>query len=324
MNTIEIYISKDRQTQVEVSFSDDSVWLSQAQMAKLFNQTKQNVSLHINNCFKEKELSRKATVKESLTVQQEGSRQVTRKIEHYNLDVIISVGYRVKSKQGTQFRQWATQRLKEYLVEGVAINEKRLAQKNQEIKILHDGIRILSRAIEAKANLEDHNWLLEFSEGLKLLDDYDHEQLDKAGKHTTRVTYPAREEYMAIVESMRTEFNTAVFGMLKDTGFDSAIGQIKQGFGKKDIYPSIEEKAAMLLYLIVKNHAFVDGNKRIAAACFLLFLERNNLLFDKHGNAILSNEALASITLLVASSKSDEMETMKQLIISILNRNNSL
>ena len=323
MNTIEIYISKDRQTQVEVSFSDDSVWLSQVQMAKLFNQTKQNVSLHINNCFKEKELSRKATVKESLTVQQEGSRQVTRKIEHYNLDVIISVGYRVKSKQGTQFRQWATQRLKEYLVEGVAINEKRLAQKNQEIKILHDGIRILSRAIEAKANLEDHNWLLEFSEGLKLLDDYDHEQLDKAGKHTTRVTYPAREEYMDIVESMRTEFNTAVFGMLKDTGFDSAIGQIKQGFGKKDIYPSIEEKAAMLLYLIVKNHAFVDGNKRIAAACFLLFLERNNLLFDKHGNAILSNEALASITLLVASSKSDEMETMKQLIISILNRNNS-
>jgi len=323
MNTIEIYISKDRQTQVEVSFSDDSVWLSQAQMAKLFNQTKQNVSLHINNCFKEKELSRKATVKESLTVQQEGSRQVTRKIEHYNLDVIISVGYRVKSKQGTQFRQWATQRLKEYLVEGVAINEKRLAQKNQEIKILHDGIRILSRAIEAKANLEDHNWLLEFSEGLKLLDDYDHEQLDKTGKHTSRVTYPAREEYMAIVESMRTEFNTAVFGMLKDTGFDSAIGQIKQGFGKKDIYPSIEEKAAMLLYLIVKNHAFVDGNKRIAAACFLLFLDRNNLLFDKHGNAILSNEALASITLLVASSKSDEMETMKQLIISILNRNNS-
>jgi death-on-curing family protein len=323
MNTIEIYISKDRQTQVEVSFSDDSVWLSQAQMAKLFNQTKQNVSLHINNCFKEKELSRKATVKESLTVQQEGSRQVTRKIEHYNLDVIISVGYRVKSKQGTQFRQWATQRLKEYLVEGIAINEKRLAQKNQEIKILHDGIRILSRAIEAKANLEDHNWLLEFSEGLKLLDDYDHEQLDKAGKHTTRVTYPARGEYMAIVESMRTEFNTAVFGMLKDSGFDSAIGQIQQGFGKKDIYPSIEEKAAMLLYLIVKNHAFVDGNKRIAAACFLLFLERNNLLFDKHGNAILSNEALASITLLVASSKSDEMETMKQLIISILNRNNS-
>jgi death-on-curing family protein len=274
------------------------------------------ISRHIRNVCKEGELE------EECNMQKMHIPNSDKPVTFYNLDVIISVGYRVKSQRGTQFRQWATQRLKEYLVEGVAINEKRLAQKNQEIKILHDGIRILSRAIEAKANLEDHNWLLEFSEGLKLLDDYDHEQLDKAGKHTSRVTYPAREEYMAIVESMRTEFNTAVFGMLKDTGFDSAIGQIQQAFGKKDIYPSIEEKAAMLLYLIVKNHAFVDGNKRIAAACFLLFLERNNLLFDKHGNAILSNEALASITLLVASSKSDEMETMKQLIISILNRNN--
>jgi len=322
MNTIEIYKSRDKQTQVEVRFENESVWLSQAQMAKLFNQTRQNISLHINNCYNEEELSKRATVKESLTVQQEGSRQVSRKIEMYNLDVIISVGYRVKSKQGTQFRQWAAQRLKDYLVEGIAINEKRLAQKNQEIKILHDGIRILSRAIEAKANLDDTAWLLQFSDGLKLLDDYDHEQLDKAGKHTKKITYPAREEYMVIVESMRTEFNTAVFGKLKDKGFDSALGQIEQAFGKKDIYPSIEEKAAMLLYLIVKNHAFVDGNKRIAAACFLLFLERNKLLFDTHGNAILSNEALASLTLLVASSKSDEMETMKQLIISILNRNN--
>jgi hypothetical protein len=321
-NAIEIYKSLDG-VEVIVVIENETVWATQRQMAEIFGTTPQNITLHLNKVYREGEIIKDSTCKEYLQVQTEGKRQVKRKQQIYNLDAILSVGYRVNSKRGTQFRQWATQRLKEYLVEGVAINEKRLAQKNQEIKILHDGIRILSRAIEAKANLEDHNWLLEFSEGLKLLDDYDHEQLDKAGKHTTRVTYPARGEYMAIVESMRTEFNTAVFGMLKDTGFDSAIGQIQQGFGKKDIYPSIEEKAAMLLYLIVKNHAFVDGNKRIAAACFLLFLDRNNLLFDKHGNAILSNEALASITLLVASSKSDEMETMKQLIISILNRNNS-
>ena len=320
-NAIEIYKSLDG-VEVSVVIENETVWATQRQMAKIFGTTPQNITLHLNKVYREGEIIKDSTCKEYLQVQTEGMRQVKRKQQIYNLDAILSVGYRVNSKRGTQFRQWASQRLKEYLVEGVAINEKRLAQKNQEIKILHDGIRILSRAIEAKANLEDHNWLLEFSEGLKLLDDYDHEQLDKAGKHTSRVTYPAREEYMAIVESMRTEFNTAVFGMLKDTGFDSAIGQIQQAFGKKDIYPSIEEKAAMLLYLIVKNHAFVDGNKRIAAACFLLFLERNNLLFDKHGNAILSNEALASITLLVASSKSDEMETMKQLIISILNRNN--
>ena len=316
-NTIEIYKSPDHKIELKVNLDNETVWLSQEQLVVLFDRDQSVISRHIRNVFKEGELE------EECNMQKMHIPNSDKPVTFYNLDVIISVGYRVKSQRGTQFRQWATQRLKEYLVEGVAINEKRLAQKNQEIKILHDGIRILSRAIEAKANLEDHNWLLEFSEGLKLLDDYDHEQLDKAGKHTSRVTYPAREEYMAIVESMRTEFNTAVFGMLKDTGFDSAIGQIQQGFGKKDIYPSIEEKAAMLLYLIVKNHAFVDGNKRIAAACFLLFLDRNNLLFDNHGNAILSNEALASITLLVASSKSDEMETMKQLIISILNRNNS-
>ena len=315
-NTIEIYKSPDHKIELKVNLDNETVWLSQEQLVVLFDRDQSVISRHIRNVFKEGELE------EECNMQKMHIPNSDKPVTFYNLDVIISVGYRVKSQRGTQFRQWATQRLKEYLVEGVAINEKRLAQKNQEIKILHDGIRILSRAIEAKANLEDHNWLLEFSEGLKLLDDYDHEQLDKAGKHTSRVTYPAREEYMTIVESMRTEFNTAVFGMLKDTGFDSAIGQIQQAFGKKDIYPSIEEKAAMLLYLIVKNHAFVDGNKRIAAACFLLFLERNNLLFDKHGNAILSNEALASITLLVASSKSDEMETMKQLIISILNRNN--
>jgi death-on-curing family protein len=158
---------------------------------------------------------------------------------------------------------------------------------------------------------------------LKLLDDYDHETLDKSGKHQKGVQYPARPEYMSLVEAMRTEFNTEVFGLLKDEGFDSAINQIKQAFGKKDVYPSIEEKAAMLLYLVVKNHAFVDGNKRIAAACFLLFLEKNKLLFTRNANAIMSNEALASLTLLVATSKSEEMATMKQLIVSILNRNNS-
>ena len=325
MSTIEIYRSPDKKTQVEVRFDQDSVWLSQVQIAELFQRDRTVVSRHITSVFKEKELNEREVCANFAHTTPHGAikgKTQESSTKFYNLDVIISVGYRVKSKQGTQFRQWATQRLKEYLVEGIAINEKRLAQKNQEIKILHDGIRILSRAIEAKANLEDNAWLLQFSEGLKLLDDYDHEQLDKAGKHTKKITYPAKEEYMAIVDSMRTEFNTAVFGKLKDKGFDSAISQIRQSFGKKDIYPSIEEKAAMLLYLIVKNHAFVDGNKRIAAACFLLFLERNKLLFDTHGNAILSNEALASLTLLVASSKSDEMETMKQLIISILNRNN--
>ena len=321
MNEIIIYKTKDRKTQIEVKFENESVWLTQQQMAELFGQTKQNISLHINNCFKDKELIKKSTVKDSLTVQKEGSRTVKRKLEYYNLDVIISVGYRVKSMQGTQFRQWATERLKNYLIDGIAINEKRLEQKNKEIQVLHDGIRILSRAIEEKVNQsEEFSWLHQFSMGLQLLDDYDHESLDTSGKHLNDTIYPSLSEYMALVEQLRPAFNSAVFGKEKDKGFDSAISQIKQGFGNKDAYPSIEEKAAMLLYLIVKNHAFVDGNKRIAAACFLLFLEQNELLFNAQNQPIISNEALACVTLFVAASKADEMQTVKKLLISVLNR----
>lgn len=321
VNEIIIYKSKDKKTHIEVKFENDTVWLTQQQMAELFGQTKQNISLHINNCFKEKELYKKATVKESLTVQKEGNRSVKRNLEFYNLDVIISVGYRVKSIRGTQFRQWATQRLKDFLIEGIAVNEKRLEQKNKEIQVLQDGIRILSRVIEEKAGIsEDFSWLQQFNIGLQLLDDYDHESLDSYGKHAKNARYPSVDEYLGLIKNMRSEFNSAVFGKEKDKGFDSAISQIKQGFGDKDLYPSIEEKASMLLYLIVKNHAFVDGNKRIAAACFLLFLEQNDLLFSSINKPIISNEALASLTLFVASSKADEMETVKKLLISVLNR----
>jgi prophage maintenance system killer protein len=318
MKEIIIYRSKDKQTQIEVNFENDTVWLTQQQMAILFGQTKQNISLHINNCFKEKELKSSSVVKESLTTASDGKRYKTK---YYNLDIIISVGYRVKSIRGTQFRQWATQRLKDYLIEGVAINEKRLAQKNKEIQVLHDGIKILSRAIVEKASAKDFEWLHQFSLGLKLLDDYDHEALDKIGKHKRKAKYPALNEYMEVVERMKTDFNSNIFGKEKDGGFKSAVTLIEQQFDKKDIYLSIEEKASMLLYLIVKNHAFVDGNKRIAAACFLLFLEKNQLLYNDKGHTIISNEALASLTLFVASSKAEEMETVKQLLVSILNRN---
>jgi len=318
VNEIIIYKSKDKKTQIEVKFENDTVWLTQQQMAELFGQTKQNISLHINNCFKEKELHTVSVVKESLTTAADGKRYKTK---YYSLDVIISVGYRVKSIRGTQFRQWATQRLKDFLIEGIAVNEKRLEQKNKEIQVLHDGIRILSRVIEVKAGIsEDFSWLHQFSIGLQLLDDYDHESLDSSGKHAKNAKYPSEDEYMGLIKKMRSEFKSAVFGKEKDKGFDSAISQIKQGFGEKDLYPSIEEKAAMLLYLIVKNHAFVDGNKRIAAACFLLFLEQNGLLFSSNDKPNISNEALASLTLFVASSKADEMETVKKLLISVLNR----
>lgn len=325
MKDIIIYKSKDKKTQIEVKFENDNVWLSQQQMAELFQQTKQNISLHVNNCFKEKELSKTATVKESLIVQKEGSRYVNRKLQLFNLDVIISVGYRVKSVRGTQFRQWATQRLKDYLIEGYALNEKRLGQKNKEIQLLHDGIKILSRVIEEKTeSIDDFNWLNSFSIGLKLLDDYDHESLDEIGKHTIDAKYPPLLQYKELVKIMSESFDSKIFGKEKDNGFISAVNQIQQGFGNIDVYPSIEEKAAMLLYLIVKNHAFVDGNKRIAAACFLLFLEQNGILYNAHGTPIVSNEALATLTLFVAASKAEEIETVKRLLVSVLNRNMSL
>jgi prophage maintenance system killer protein len=306
--------------EIEVQFENDTVWLSQQHMAKLFDQTKQNISLHINNCYKEGEVHKEATVKKSLTVQMEGKRRVQRNVEYYNLDVIISVGYRVKSIHGTQFRQWATQRLKDFLIKGVAVNERRLQQLGQEVEVLKSGIRILSRVIEEKSEGLELDWLAEFSKGLTLLDDYDHENLDEKGLTKAKAEYPDLSSYYALIESMKTEFNSQVFGVEKDKGFESAIGQIGKGMDGEDFYPSVEEKAAVLLYLITKNHAFTDGNKRIAAACFLLFLKTNNLLFDSKGNKRINDDALAALTLFTAASKPEEMETVKRLIVSVLNR----
>jgi death-on-curing family protein len=314
-NKIELYQSHDGIV-LNVQLSSETVWLNQDQLVNLFERDQSVISRHLTNVFKEGELVKEGNMQKMHIANSD------KLVTLYNLDVIISVGYRVKSIRGTQFRQWATKRLKDYLIEGVAINEKRLEQKNKEIQVLHDGIRILNRAIiDQAAHNEQYVWLHQFSAGLQLLDDYDHEALDEKGNHTKNTKYPAMAEYMFLVDQMRVEFNSDVFGREKDGGFDSAVNQIKQGFGEHDAYPSIEEKAAMLLYLVVKNHAFVDGNKRIAAACFLLFLERNGLLYTTTGQTIISNEALASLTLFVATSKADEMETVKKLLISVLNRN---
>jgi prophage maintenance system killer protein len=317
-----IYKSSNGETQIDVQFEGETFWLNLNQISKLYNKDKSVISRHLKNIFDEGELDRMATVANFATVQTESNRKVSRVIEYYNLDAILSVGYRVNSKQGTQFRQWATQRLRDYLIKGYALNEKRLERKNKEIQILQDGIRILSRVIEEKTN-DDHSyeWLHQFNLGLKLLDDYDHESLDKKGSHVENIIYPSKQEYIQLVNQLKSEFNSEVFGIIKDASFESSINQIKQSFGSLDLYPSIEEKAAMLLYLIVKNHAFVDGNKRIAAACFLLFLDRNKLLYLSDKKSIISNDALAGLTLFVASSKSEEMNTVKNLLISVLNRN---
>ena len=318
-NKIEIYKTKDNHTEIKVVLEQDTVWLSQDQMVQLFHSTKQNISLHISNIFKEGELNSASTIKESLTVQTEGARTISRKIKYYTLDVIISVGYRVKSKEGTQFRIWANKILKDYLVKGYSINEKRLEQKEQEVRLLKNGIQILSRAIEEKT--ADNEWLGIFVKGLNLLDDYDHEQLDSKGLTLKTAHYPSLEEYHEVIQAMTYDFSSDVFGKEKDNNFSSSIAQIAKGFDELDFYPSLEEKAAMLLYLIVKNHSFVDGNKRIAAACFLKFLQTNGILFNKENETIIGNNTLASLTLFIAASKPEEMETVKRLVVSVLNRN---
>ncbi|HOY07882.1 MAG TPA: virulence protein RhuM/Fic/DOC family protein [Saprospiraceae bacterium] len=319
-NQIEIYKSPDGATQVQVTFEEETVWLSQKMMAHLFDKDSDTVGLHLKNIFSEGELDETATTEFFSVVQIEGKRQVKREIKYYNLDAIISVGYRVNSKRGTQFRQWATQRLKDYLIQGYAINEKRLAEKQMHLETLKTGIRIVSRAIEEQAQSTDNESLTLFAAGLEMLDDYDHEALDIKGKTLREAVLPSVAEYLEVVASMRSVFSSDVFAKPKDHSFDSSVAQIGQSFGGQELYPSLEEKAATLLYLIIKNHGFVDGNKRIGAACFLYFLEKNDILFNEHHQAIISNKALATLTLFVAASKAQEMETVRKLIISILNR----
>ena len=318
---IEIYKTSDNQTELKVQFDADTVWLNRAQIAELFDRDIKTIGKHVNNVFLEGELLAQSTVAKFATVQNEGNRIVERNIEYYNLDVIISVGYRVKSQRGTQFRQWATQRLKDYLVKGYAINEKRLAQKQQEVEYLKTGIRILNRVIAEQNTAEEFEMLHVFAKGLELLDDYDHENLDLRGITKTETIYPTYDEYMALIKTMYSEFESDVFAKPKDDSFHSSINQIKQSFGDTELYPTLEEKAANLLYFITKNHSFVDGNKRIAAACFLYFMQKNNSLLKSNGIPVVENATLAALTLFIATSKTDESETVKQLVISVLNRN---
>ena len=319
-NKIEIYKTADNQTEIKVQFDTDTVWLNRHQLSELFGRDIKTIGKHLTNIFKERELEQLSTVAKFATVQKEGDRMVERDVEFYNLDVIISVGYRVKSQRGTQFRQWATKRLKDYLVKGYAINEKRLAQKQQEVEYLKTGIRILNRAIEEQTTPEEFEMLKVFAKGLSLLDDFDHETLDKKGLTQQETIYPSVEEYLKMIRSMYSEFESDVFAKPKDDSFNSSVNQIKQGFGDTEFYLTLEEKAANLLYFITKNHSFVDGNKRIAAACFLYFMQKNNALLKPDGNPIIDNAALAALTLFIATSKPDEAEIVKQLTISILNR----
>ena len=321
-NNILIYTTKDGN--IDVKLEQETVWLTQKQMSKLFDTTPQNITIHIQNIYKEQELSKDSTCKDFLQVQTEGKRQISRSMTFYNLDMIISVGYRVNSKQGIQFRKWATSKLKEYLVQGYTLNERLLKEKVEKLNLLQNAFSLLNRSITNQAeNLDEaqqiSKLMSDFSVGLNLLDDFDNQRLDNKGNTKKEAIYISVDEFLDVIQKMKNEFTSEIFGNPKDDSFSSSVNQIYQTFDGKDCYPSIEEKAVNLLYFIVKNHSFSDGNKRIGANCFLYFLKKNNLLY-KRDKPIIDNATLATITLLIAESKPDEKETVKQIAISILNR----
>ena len=325
-NKIIIYQTEDGQTQIDVRLENETVWLTQAQMVELFQTTKQNVSLHVGNVYKEGELEQEATVKEYLTVQNEGNRKVTRKVKYYNLDVIISVGYRVKSKRGTAFRIWARNVLKDYLVKGYAVNDR---IRKEQIGELRQLVGMLGRTIQSQPLLsnDETNALFEvvtnYTYALDTLDNYDYERLtiDKTTKEEPfHATY---ENAMEAINGLREKFGgSALFGNEKDDSFKSSIGQIYQTFGGEELYPSVEEKAAMLLYLVTKNHSFSDGNKRIAATLFIWFLNNNHILYREDGSKRLADNTLVALTLMIAESKTEEKDVMVKVVVNLINQRN--
>lgn len=305
-----IFETMDKEISLSVEILENTVWLTQNQMAELFKTTKQNISLHANNCFKEGELDKKSVVKESLTTAADGKNYKTKL---YNLDVIISVGYRVKSKRGVEFRQWANEILKQYILKGYVVNKKRLQALEKTVDIQ---TKMLANALDVEESdiLKAVN---EYTDALLLLDQYDHQTLKKpSGKMPTyRITY---DECVTMVNNMRDSFNTDVFGVEKEAGkVKGIIAAIYQSAFGYDAYPSLEEKAAYLLYFMIKDHPYADGCKRIAASLFLEFLDRNNVLFV-NGEKKISDGALVAITLMIAESRPEEKDVMVTLVMNLL------
>lgn len=323
MSEIEIYKSADNKIELQVNLEKDTVWLSQKQMAELFDKDSDTIGLHLKNIYQEEELIENSTTEVFSVVQKEGNRKVSRKIKYYNLDAIISVGYRVNSKRGTQFRQWATQRLKDYLVKGFALNKKRLQEAEYRFSELKQAVGLLEKVAKTKdlSGTEAQGLLKvlgDFTIALDILDRYDHQTL-KIGRSTVKELF--RISYKRAVEAiggLKERFGgSTLFGKEKDQSFKSSLSAIYQTFDGKDVYPSVEEKAAHLLYFVVKNHSFVDGNKRIAAFLFVWFLERNNLLYA--GNKkVIDDNALVALTLMIAESNPDDKAMMIKVIVNLI------
>ena len=320
-----IYQSEDGYTELNVRLDGDTVWLSQAQIAHLFQTDRTSIVRHINNIYRNGELKKEATCAIFTQVQTEGTRQVRRSLPLYTLDMIISVGYRVNSKQATQFRIWANRVLKEYLVQGYAVRRDLQAEQLEELKRT---IAVMSNVLAAKAVTRDEavgllRVISDFSYGLDTLDRYDYQQLELS--HTTaeerfRATY---ENAMEALQTLKKEFGASeLFAREKDESFRSTMGAIYQTYGGEDLYPSVEEKAANLLYLTVKNHSFSDGNKRIAAFLFLWFMERNGILYREDGSRRVENNTLVALTLMIAESRVEEKDIMTKVVVNLINNRN--
>ena len=308
-NELILFETEDRAVTLTVPVNQEMVWLSRNQMAELFDRDIKTIGKHINNALKE-ELDN-STVAKFATVQNEGGREVERLIEYYNLDVIISVGYRVKSKRGVEFRKWANSVLRQYILRGYALNNNRIAQLGEVIQIM----KRTQNSLDSKQVL---SVIERYSTALDLLDAYDHQNMSrpKGNAATYVLTY---EECMDIIASMRFGDESDIFGKEKDGSFEGSIGNIYQSFAGQDLYPTLEEKAAHLLYFVTKNHSFLDGNKRIAATVFLYFLDRNGVLFID-GEKTIDDHTLVALTIMIAESKPDEMEMMITVIMNCMKK----
>ena len=313
----EILLFENQDVKLEVNMKDDSVWLTQGQMAELFNTSRTNIIEHISNIYSDEELDKNSTCQDFRQVRKEGKRTVTRTIPFYNLDMIISVGYRVNSKQGIIFRKWATSILKDYMIKGYAVNQKRLEYLEKTVKLIDIAGRI---DVNLKGNeaQEIIKVINNYSNALNLLDDYDHKRIIKPNGtiNENKINY---EDCMNIVNKLKFSSDSDLFALERDNGVEAIIFDIYQTFDGKDLYSSIEEKAANFLYLIIKNHVFIDGNKRIAATLFIYFLEFYNLLY-KDGKQVIDNNTLVAITLLIAQSNPKEKEILVDLVMNFLSR----
>lgn len=328
-NKIVIYQTADGQTQIDVRLENETVWLTQAQMAELFQKDRTVITRHINNVFKEGELEKEQVCAKFAHTTRHGAmdgKTQTQETVLYNIDVIISVGYRVKSKRGTAFRIWARQILKDYLVKGYAVNER---LRKEQIAELRQLVGMLGRTIQSQPVLstDETSALFEvvtdYSYALDTLDNYDYQRLtiEKTTKEESfHATY---ENAMEEINRLREKFGGSVlFGNEKDDSFKSSIGQIYQTFGGKELYPSVEEKAAMLLYLVTKNHSFSDGNKRIAATLFLWFLNGNRILYRADGSKRIPDNTLVALTLMIAESRTEEKDVMVKVVVNLINQQN--